>query len=82
MSENPRWEKCRVTCPEQEGEAELFLEWHRKDGKDVLHSSSCKNTKLMDLSGSDCEWTCWDMIEEKAIPDKPARGGQAGWSEA
>ena len=75
MTEDRRWEKCRISCPEQEGEAEIFLEWHRKEGKDVLYSTSCKNLKLLDLSGSDCEWTCWDVIEKKYQKKRKSESG-------
>jgi len=75
MEEDRRWEKCRIACPEQEGEAELFLEWRRKEGKEVLYSSSCKNLKLLDLSGSDCEWTCWDVLEEKNQKNRKSGSG-------
>ena len=65
MAEDRRWEKCRISCPEQGAEAELFLEWRRQEGKEALYSSSCKNPKLLDLSGTDCQWTCWDILEKK-----------------
>ena len=67
MKKQPIWEKCHIKCPEQKGKAELFLEWSIEDDRKILRSASCKNEKLLDLSGQDCEWTCWEEISEKTV---------------
>jgi hypothetical protein len=64
VKQKSRWEKCHITCPEEQIDTELLLEWRKEKGKKVLKSVSCKNTKLMDLSPQDCEWTCWEEIEK------------------
>ena len=58
------WEKYHIKCPEQRGEADLFLEWSLESGSRKLISASCNNEQLLDLSGKDCEWSCWDTITE------------------
>lgn len=65
MKHKSRWEMCRVTCPEENVDTELLLEWHEEDGKKVLNSISCKNQKLMDLRPEDCSWSCWEEIEKE-----------------
>ena len=57
-----KWEKCHVKCPEQKGEADLLLEWSMETGTKILIGASCNNPKLLDLSGEDCEWSCWDEV--------------------
>lgn len=64
MKQKTRWEKCRIKCPEERLETDLLLEWYEKEGKKVLNSINCSNPKLMDLKPSDCQWTCWEMIEK------------------
>ena len=65
MTQNSRWEKCRVKCPEEGIETDLILEWHEEGGKKVLNSVRCGNSKLMDLKPADCQWSCWEEIENK-----------------
>ena len=48
MQQESKWEKCRITCPEDKVEAELLVEWREKEGKLVPNSISCNNPKLMD----------------------------------
>ncbi len=62
MGEQFRWVKRQIKCPEGKGQSELFLEWHVEKGAEVLNSISCDNPKLKDLSGEDCEWSCWEKI--------------------
>jgi hypothetical protein len=45
-------------------EAELLVEWRKKDGKLVANSVSCNNSKLMGLKPTDCEWSCWEEVEK------------------
>ena len=65
MQQESKWEKCRITCPEDKVEAELLVEWREKEGKLVPNSISCNNPKLMDLKPIDCQWSCWEEIESK-----------------
>ena len=65
MTEESKWEKCQITCPEDKIEAELLVEWRKKDGKLVANSVSCNNAKLMDMKPADCEWSCWEEVEKK-----------------
>ncbi len=58
------WKKCHIKCPEQRGDADLFLEWSIEKGRKILRSASCNNEQLLDLSGKDCEWSCWDEISQ------------------
>jgi hypothetical protein len=53
-----------MICPEEKGEADLLIEWQSEDGSEVLNSISCSNPKLKDLSGEDCEWSCWGKISK------------------
>ena len=64
VKKQPRWEKCRITCPEEKVEAELLVEWREEDGKLVANSISCNNPKLMDLKPADCQWSCWEAVEK------------------
>jgi hypothetical protein len=43
-----------------------LLEWQEENGKKVLKSASCKNTKLMDLKPEDCQWSCWEELEKES----------------
>jgi hypothetical protein len=54
-----------MECPEGRGKASLLVEWRVEKGKKVLHSISCNNPLLMDYSGQDCQWLCWDKISRK-----------------
>ena len=65
MKQKSRWEKCRMKCPEENIETDLILEWHEEGGKKVLNSVSCGNTKLMDLKPADCQWSCWEKVENR-----------------
>ena len=64
MTEESKWEKCQITCPEDKVEAELLVEWRKKDGKLVANSVSCNNSKLMDMKPANCEWSCWEEVEK------------------
>jgi len=65
MQQESKWEKCWITCPEDNVDAELLVEWREKDGKLAAKSISCNNPKLMDLKPVDCQWSCWKEIENK-----------------
>jgi hypothetical protein len=51
-----------MECPEGRGKASLLVQWRVERGKKVLHSISCNNPLLMDYSGGDCQWLCWEKI--------------------
>ena len=70
MENKSKWEKCAITCPEDNVEAELLVEWREEDGKLVANSISCDNPKLMDLKPVDCQWACWEAVEEKELRDE------------
>jgi hypothetical protein len=65
MAEESRWVKYAMTCPEGRGESQLFVEWRVEGGEEVIGSASCDNAHLRDLSGTDCQWSCWERITEK-----------------
>jgi hypothetical protein len=65
MNKKSKWEKCHITCPEEKVEAELLVEWQKKEGKLVANSISCNNPRLMDLKPADCQWSCWEEVEKK-----------------
>jgi hypothetical protein len=62
MREQSRWVRYQMQCPEQRGASQLLLEWRVKSGGEVLNSVSCDNPQLKDLSGSECQWSCWEQI--------------------
>ncbi len=51
-----------MKCPEGRGESALFVEWRLEKDGEVVNSVSCNNLQLIDLSGSDCQWSCWEKI--------------------
>jgi hypothetical protein len=62
MERQSKWTKHDMKCPEGKGESRLLLEWRMKSGQDVLVSIYCNNPELSDLSGGDCQWSCWEEI--------------------
>ena len=64
MAKQSRWAKCKIKCPEKMGESELFIEWHIRRKKETLNSISCDNPKLRDLSGNECQWSCWEKFSK------------------
>lgn len=65
MREQSRWVKYQMTCPEGRGESQLLLEWRVESGRESLKSVSCGNPRLRDLSGDNCQWSCWESITER-----------------
>ncbi len=65
MRQQSRWVRRFMKCPEGRDESELLLEWRLEKGGEILNSVSCNNLQLMDLSGSDCQWSCWETISRK-----------------
>ena len=65
MAVQSKWVKCQMKCPEGRGEGHLFLHWHAKGEKKVLNAVRCDNMYLKDLSGGDCQWSCWEKVSEE-----------------
>ena len=62
-----RWIKQHVVCPEGLGESELFLEWRLEEEQEEPNSIYRNNPHLADLSGGECQGSCWEKITvEKA----------------
>lgn len=51
-----------MECPEGRGKTSLLVEWRVERGKKVLHSINCNNSLMMDYSGQDCQWLCWEKV--------------------
>ena len=64
-----KWKREQITCPEGRGQAELLAEWRVEGEEAALTGMSCQNPQLRDLSGEDCQWSCWERVE-KASPDR------------
>ena len=60
-----RWCRCEMTCPEGKGEGSLFVHWQVEDDNEVVNSIRCDNIYLKDLSGGDCQWSCWEKVSQK-----------------
>ncbi len=65
MKQLPRYVRHEINCPEGRGETELLSAWCAEGGRQVLNGIICNNPKLRDLSGTDCQWSCWDQISPK-----------------
>jgi hypothetical protein len=62
VRQQSRWARRLIKCPEGRGESALFVEWRLEKDGEVVNSVSCNNLQLIDLSGSDCQWSCWEKI--------------------
>jgi hypothetical protein len=62
MSQQSRWVRMAMSCPEGRGENMLLTEWHVKGEEAALHGVSCNNSHLKDYGGGDCQWSCWEKI--------------------
>ena len=62
MADKSRRVIRQMECPEGRGKATLLAEWRVEKGKKILRSISCNNPRLMDYSGEDCQWLCWDKV--------------------
>ena len=62
MEQEFLWTRHRMKCPEGLGESDLLLKWRVKGKVKVLDGVECDNTYLKDLSGGDCQWSCWEKI--------------------
>jgi hypothetical protein len=73
MKKKSRFTTHKMTCPEKRGETSLLLEWQSEKGKELLNSIRCANPELKDLSGRDCQWSCWEKITKGAGVAEPSR---------
>jgi len=64
MVKKSRWVKLQIECPEGRGKHELLVELRAESGKEGVNSISCNNLYLRDLSGGDCQWSCWEQVSE------------------
>lgn len=55
----------KIECPEDKGKASLLVEWETEKGRKILRSVSCNNPALMDYSGENCRWQCWERISKE-----------------
>jgi hypothetical protein len=62
MSQQSRWVRMSMTCPEGRGETRLLTEWKVKGDETALNGVSCSNSHLKDYGGEDCQWSCWEKI--------------------
>lgn len=67
MADESRWMRHRLTCPEGRGQTELLLEWRGRGKEEILTGISCKNPRLLDLSATECQWSCWEEIIREKI---------------
>ena len=65
MEEQSKWVRHRFKCPEGKGESKLFIEWRIEDEREIINSISCDNLYLKDLSGGDCQWSCWEKFSSQ-----------------
>jgi len=64
MADKTRRVIRKIACPEGKGKASLLVEWEVDKGRKSLRSISCDNPILMDYSGEDCGWQCWEKISK------------------
>jgi hypothetical protein len=65
MKKQSKWTTCQMTCPEGRGQGRLFVHWQVENDEEVIYSIRCDNVYLRDLSGGDCQWTCWEKISQE-----------------
>jgi len=65
MNQKSRWVTKKIKCPEVKRDAELLVELQEENGEDVVKSINCDNPRLADLDNWDCQWSCWDKVDEK-----------------
>jgi len=62
MTQHPKYLRHTIKCPENDNKAVLLSEWRIEVGQEVLNGIRCDNSHLKDLSGADCQWSCWEKI--------------------
>ena len=65
MTKKSKYFRHEITCPEKGEKTVLLSEWHAEGDQKVLNGIRCDNVQLKDLSGKDCQWTCWEEISEE-----------------
>ena len=64
MGRKIKWERRQFECLEEDRIADLLLEWRKENGKTVLDGIFCDNPRFRDLDNWDCEWSCWEELED------------------
>jgi hypothetical protein len=62
MAQHPKYLRHAINCPENDNKAVLLSEWRIENGQETLNGIRCDNLHLKDLSGTDCQWSCWEKI--------------------
>ena len=62
MAQHTKYVRHEIKCPESKDKTELLSEWRTEDGQEILNGIRCDNPQLRDLSGADCQWSCWEHI--------------------
>ncbi|MHC4105190.1 MAG: hypothetical protein ACYSR9_09630 [Planctomycetota bacterium] len=62
MTQHTEYLLHEIKCPERNDKAELLSEWRTENGQEILNGIHCNNAQLRDLSGTDCQWSCWKQI--------------------
>jgi len=62
MAQDPKYFRHEINCPEKDDTVQLLSEWRTEDGQEILNGIGCNNSQLKDLSGADCQWSCWEQI--------------------
>jgi hypothetical protein len=65
MAKHSKYLRHEITCPEKDEKAVLLSEWHTENDQEILNGIRCDNVKLRDLSGTDCHWSCWEVISRE-----------------
>ena len=62
MEPYPKYLRHEIKCPERDELVKLLSEWRTQDGQTILNGLHCDDSNLKDLSGADCQWSCWEQI--------------------
>ena len=62
MAQHLKYLRYEIKCPEKDHKNELLSEWRTENGQEILNGIRCNNSQLKDLSGADCQWSCWEQI--------------------
>ena len=62
MTQHPKYVRQEIECPEKGEKTKLLSEWRTDNDQEILNGIRCNNSQLKDLSGADCQWSCWEQI--------------------
>ena len=65
MAKKSKYFRHEIICPEKGEKTVLLSEWHTEGDQEILNGIRCDNVQLKDLSGTDCQWTCWEEISRE-----------------